>query len=547
MTHCRSHRRHASRAAGLLLVACAALAGCRPGTETGAADSGEVLQVSLNNDIRSTSPGVNRDANTDSVVMHVVEGLVAYREDGTPAPMLAHDIRVSDEGRTYTFSLREGVRFHNGALLTSADVVWTWRRYLDPATGWTCLSDFDGSRGARIVSVDATDAHTVVFRLDRASPMLLTQMAALPCGASGILHPDSLNADGSWRHPVATGPWQLGEWRRGQYVDLVAFPDYVPAEGEMDGYTGRKTTHFRKLRWLVIRDDASRRAALIKGQIDVMPEVSLSDIEQLRKFGNLTLESAPAMATSALLIQSEDPLLSDPKLRLAIARSLDTDIITRLATGGTGAANASLVPTMSPYYSPIQRRGYGRDLELSKRLLAESRYRGERLVMLTNRRYPEMYAQALMIQSMAREAGIDIELQVLEWATQLDRYQNGNYQLMSFAYTTRVDPFMSYDSVLGDREQNRRKTWDNPEAIALLAQAGASADPAERQRLFDRLHALMLADVPLVMLYNLADVNAVNRSVEGIRPWPISRLRLWNVRRRTQEEQTATVPSPRSR
>ncbi|HRP74719.1 MAG TPA: ABC transporter substrate-binding protein [Rhodocyclaceae bacterium] len=492
--------------------------------------------MSLNNDIRSTSPGVNRDANTDSVMMHVVEGLVAYREDGTPAPMLAHDIRLSDEGRAYTFTLREGVRFHNGAVLTSADVVWTWRRYLDPATGWTCLSDFDGSRGARIVSVDAIDAHTVVFRLDRASPMLLTQMAALPCGASGILHPDSLNADGSWHHPVATGPWRLGEWKRGQYVDLIAFPDYVPAKGDMDGYAGGKIAHFRKLRWLVIRDDASRRAALIKGQIDVMPEVSLTDIEQLRKFGNLTIESAPAMATSALLIQSEDPLLSDPKLRLAIARSLDMDIITRLATGGTGAANASLVPTMSPYYSPIQRRGYGRDLAVSKRLLAESRYSGERLVMLTNRRYPEMYAQALMIQSMAREAGIDIELQVLEWATQLDRYQNGNYQLMSFAYTTRVDPYMGYDSMLGDREQNRRKTWDNPEAIALLAQAGTSSDPAERQRLFDRLHAMMLVDVPLVMLYNLADVNAVNRSVEGIRPWPISRLRLWNVRRRTQEK-----------
>ena len=365
--------------------------------------------------------------------------------------------------------------------------------------------------------------------------MLLTQMAALPCGASGILHPDSVNADGSWNRPVATGPWQLDEWKRGQYVDLVPFPDYAPADGGMDGYAGRKTVHFRRLRWLVIRDDASRRAALIKGQIDVMPEVSLSDIEQLRKFGNLHLQSTPAMATSALLVQSEDPLLSDPRLRLAIAHSLDTEIIARLATGGTGSANASLVPTMSPYYSPVQRTGHARDLDLSRRLLAQSRYRGERLVMLTNRRYPEMYAQALMIQSMAREAGIDIELQVLEWATQLDRYQNGNYQLMSFAYTTRVDPFLGYDSVLGDRATNRRKIWDNPEAIALLAQAGASDDPAERQRLFDRLHALMLADVPLVMLYNLADVNAVNRSLEGVRPWPVSRLRLWNVHRRPQE------------
>lgn len=547
MTHRHRNRKWSPQAAGLLLaIVGVAVSGCGTGNiaGTGNGDSSDVLHVSLNNDIRSTDPGVNRDANTDSVMMHVVEGLVAYRENGTPAPMLARDIRISDEGRTYTFTLRKGVRFHNGAPLTAEDVVWTWQRYLDPSTHWTCLSDFDGSRGVRIESVAAAGAGTVVFRLDRAWPMLLTQMAALPCGASGILHRDSLSADGSWDRPIATGPWQLGEWKRGQYVDLLAFPGYVPAEGGMDGYAGRKTAHFRKLRWLVIRDDASRRAALVKGQIDVMPEVSLSDIEQLRRFGNLQLEAMPAMSTSALLLQDQDPLLSDPKLRQAIAYSLDTDIIARLATGGTGVANASLVPTMSPYFSMAQRHGRSRDLALARRLLAESRYRGERLVMLTNRRYPEMYAQALMIQSMAREAGIDIEMQVLEWATQLDRYQSGNFQLMSFAYTTRVDPFMSYDSVLGDRRQNRRKVWDNPEAIALLAQAGTSADPQERQRLFDQLHALMLADVPLVMLYNLADVNAVNRSISGIRPWPIGRLRLWNAQRTAPDEPAYSAPSP---
>jgi peptide/nickel transport system substrate-binding protein len=508
-----------------------AMHGSGDGSSAAVAEAGDRLQVSLNNDIRSTNPGVNRDANTDSVMMHIVEGLVAYRENGLPAPMLARGIQVMDGGKTYVFRLREGVRFHNGSPLTADEVVWTWRRYLDPATNWTCLSDFDGSRGARIESVSAVDAHTVVFRLDRAQPMLLTQMAALPCGASGILHPDSVNADGSWNSPIATGPYRLERWKRGEYIDLAAFPGYSSAEGPADGYTGAKVAHMRTLRWMIIRDDASRRAALIKGQVDVMPEVSLSDIDQLRKFGDLVVEATPAMATSVLLMQTQDPVLSDPKLRLALAYSLDTRIIADLATGGTAAVNASMVPTVSPYYSEAQRQGYGQDLALARRLLAESRYRGERLVMLANRRYPEMYAQALMIQSMARKVGINVELQVLEWATQLDRYQNGNFQLMSFEYTTRVDPFLSYDSVLGDRSKSKRKVWGDPQAMALQAQAGATDDPARRQRLFDQMHALMLRDVPLIMLYNLADVNAVNRSVEGIRPWPVSRLRLWNVRR----------------
>lgn len=90
------------------------------------------IQVGINGDIRSTDPGVNRDENTDAVVMHVVEGLVAYREDATVGPMLAESISVSDDGRSYRFKLRDGVRFHNGAPLTAAEVLWTWHRYLIP-------------------------------------------------------------------------------------------------------------------------------------------------------------------------------------------------------------------------------------------------------------------------------------------------------------------------------------------------------------------------------------------------------------------------------
>lgn len=95
------------------------------------------LLISLNGDIRSTSPGVNRDANTDTVMMHIVEGLVAYRENGLPAPLLAQVVDVSEDGKTYTFTLRDNVRFHNGAVLAADDVVWAWQRYLDPATNWT--------------------------------------------------------------------------------------------------------------------------------------------------------------------------------------------------------------------------------------------------------------------------------------------------------------------------------------------------------------------------------------------------------------------------
>ena len=104
-----------------------------------------LLRTRLNADIRSTDPGTNRDANTDAVMAHLVEGLVALRDDTSVAPMLADSWAVSNEGKTYTFHLRQGVKFHNGATMTADDVVWSLKRWLDPATQWRCLSEFSAT------------------------------------------------------------------------------------------------------------------------------------------------------------------------------------------------------------------------------------------------------------------------------------------------------------------------------------------------------------------------------------------------------------------
>ena len=136
-------------------------------TTAQAAEAPSVIKVGLNADIRSTEPGVNRDENTDAVVMHMVEGLVAYREDASVGPLLAKSIDLSADGMTYTFALRDGVRFQNGAALTAADVKWTWQHYLNPKTQWRCLPEFDGRGGAKIVNIATPDPHTVVFQLDQ--------------------------------------------------------------------------------------------------------------------------------------------------------------------------------------------------------------------------------------------------------------------------------------------------------------------------------------------------------------------------------------------
>ena len=189
----------------MLLTVAAAMLLALPAT--GGTSFGAELSVALNADIRGTTPGSNRDENTDMVILHLVEGLVAYRENGTVGPMLAEKVDVSKDGRAYTFTLREGVTFHNGATLTADDVAWSWKRYLDPETKWRCLKDFNGSGGIKIESIDVVDPRTVRFVIAEPGALFLANMARPDCGGAGILHPSSVAADGSWAGPVGTGPF----------------------------------------------------------------------------------------------------------------------------------------------------------------------------------------------------------------------------------------------------------------------------------------------------------------------------------------------------
>jgi peptide/nickel transport system substrate-binding protein len=445
--------------------------------------------------------------------------------------LLASRIEISPDGRRYQFLLRHGVRFHNGAPLTSADVLWSWQRYLNPKTGWLCLPWFDGSHGARIVSITAPSPDSIVFELDRPQPMLLHLMATVTCGGTPILHSSSVNDDGSWRTPVATGPYRFSSSKPGDYVELSAFKDYVPRAEPRDGYTGGKVAYAPTLRFIIIRDAAARIAALIKGQIDVMSELTAADIRQLQHAPAVRIVRAPGGTANAILIQSRDPVLADVRIRRALQLSIDRRSVTLLSTGGTGQLNASMVPASSPYYDAAQATQIPVNIPLARRMLAEAGYKGQPITLTTNRRFTDMFDQALLVQAMARKAGFDIRLDVTEWASQVNRYQNGNYQLMSFNYSARPDPFFNYEAMLGDRSVSARKVWSDPADIQMLYAVGAEADSRKRQAILDKLHRNMLQAVPLIVLFNPADANGVRANLVGFQAWSLGRARLWGVQK----------------
>ena len=164
-------------------------------------------------------------------MLHMVEGLVAFREDasvGADAGAKASTSR--EDGKTYTFTLREGVKFHNGATMTSDDVrVVAGSATSIPRRNGAASPEFDGRGIAKVEAVEAPDADTVVITLDKPTRAVPRHAGARRLRQTAILHRDSLGADGKWIEPVGTGPFKLGEWKRGQYIELMRFDDYCVA------------------------------------------------------------------------------------------------------------------------------------------------------------------------------------------------------------------------------------------------------------------------------------------------------------------------------
>ena len=489
----------------------------------------DLLRLRLNADIRSIDPGTNRDGNTDAIQTHLFEGLVAFREDASVGPMLAKTIAVSPDGRTYTFVLRDGLRFSNGAAVTSADVLFDWVRYTNPATGWRCLPEVDGRGAVKVTGVTATDDKTVVFTLEKPSALFLATLARPDCGSAGLFSRASLGPDGGWQKPITTAPFKLGEWKRGEYIDLLRNDNYVAMPGARDGLAGGKSVGVARVRYVIIADDATAKAALLAGNIDIMPDVQSSDVPDLAAHKDLVLSAAPTMGIEDFLFQTKDKLIGDVRIRRAFLLSLDMGELVDQVTDGQSKPNNSPLPIPSAYHHAVQSQVSHRDIPAAKALLAQAGYHGQPITILTNKRYQLMFDQAVLAQAMAREAGLNIQLEVVDWGTQQDRYLAGTYQVMSHGFSARLDPSLSFDMFAGDKSLEPRKVWDNPLALADLQQSMQLADPAARQVLFDRMETLFRADVPMIALYSEVRTSAALKSVAGYQSWALGTPRAWGV------------------
>jgi peptide/nickel transport system substrate-binding protein len=515
------------RLIGPTVLAALALLGllAGPAFDAEAQKKGGVLKIGNLGEPPSLDPHWGTQTITEVLTNHIFEGLYALDEGYRPIPMLAEGMpTVSRDGLTYTFKLRQGVKFHNGKELTSADVVASLVR-------WSKRSIYGKALFAQVVDFKATDAYAVEMKLKEKSAIVLVSLA-VP-NNFGAIYPkeiaDKFPPDQRITEWVGTGPFKLVEWKPDQYIRMARFDDYKPRAEKQSGYGGAKIAYVDELRWIPVPDAASRAAQMESGDLDVADDLVADGYDRLKANPNVQPVIVRPYYWLVAVLNKKEGLMTNPKLRQAWQAAIDIEPIMKTVAGGKPEfyrMDSSLafqeLPTWHTNIAGLPWNERNRDK--ARRLLKEAGYKGEPIRFMTTQEYKWMYDFALVTKQQLEEVGFKIDLQVMDWSTLGQRRVNPKeYD----AFTTGMGNF--FDPTHHIYLTPTWPGWTTDEEIATLsAQLARETDVKKRQELWAQMTKVFYEKVPVIRYGDLFGLRAIRKTVKGFSD-KVERPRFWGV------------------
>lgn len=425
------------------------------------------------------------------VYSNVFEGLTRFGPDGSVNPGLAESWEVSDDGLEYTFTLRDGVTFHDGTTFDASDVVFS----LDRARG----SDSTNAQKALfegIASVDAVDDSTVKVTLNAPQGQFLFNMA---WGDAVIVAPESI--DSIETDPVGTGAFKFDDWVQGDNISLVKNPDYWGTPAKLE-----------KVTFKFISEPTAAFAAMMAEDIDAF--YSYPAPENLVQFDadpRFKVLEGSTEGETILAMNNKDEYFDDPLVRKAVSLAIDRQAIIDGAMFGYGTPIGTHFAPHHPDYVDLLSNS-PHDPEQAKALLAEAGFPDG--FTTTLKLPPPSYARrgGEIIAAQLREIGIQTEISNLEWAQWLEEVFRGkSYGLTIVSHT---EPF---DIGIYARPDYYFQ-YDNADVQDLVAKLGVENDPDMRRDLAQQAQKIISEDYVNGYLFQLALTSVVNAKLEGI--WP---------------------------
>src|SRR5919198_806067 len=314
---------------------------------------------------------------TETLTNHIYEGLYSLDANNRPIPMLAEGHTVSKDGLTYTFKLRQGVKFHNGKELSAEDVVASLTR-------WGKQSIYGKALFAQVAELRAVDRYTVEMKLKEKSAIVLISLA-VP-NNFGAIYPkeiaEKFPPEVKVTEYVGTGPFKLAEWKPDQYIRMVRFDAYRSRNEKPNGYGGGKTAWVDEIRWIPVPEVATRVAQVETGELEFADDLNLDAYDRLKANPNVhTIVSKPYYWLVAVF-NKKDGLMTNAKLRQAWQAAIDIEPIMRNVAGGHPEfyrMDSSLAPVeIAAWHTKLAGLPWNEhNAQKAKRLLKEAGYRGE--------------------------------------------------------------------------------------------------------------------------------------------------------------------------
>jgi peptide/nickel transport system substrate-binding protein len=475
------------------------------------------LKIGLQSDADVLDPDQSRTFVGRIVYASMCDKLVDITTDLEIIPQLATAWTVADDGMSVAMTLREGVVFHDGTAFNAQAV----------ADNITRSQTLDESRRkselASVTSVDVTGEYTVTMNLKAPDATILAQLADR---AGMMMSPTAAAAAGAdfGLAPVCSGPFSFSERVAQDKIVLTRFADYWNADA----------INFDSVTFLPIPDTTVRLANLQSGDIHMLERLAPSDLTQANADEGINVVTAVSLGYQGITFNlangsgADNPFAKDKRLRQAFSYAMDREAINQVVFEGTYAAGNQPFPPTSPWYNddiPVP----ARDVEKAKALLAEAGFADgiDLMVQVPNTTIPLQLMQ--VVQAMAADAGIRIEILSKEFATLLADQRAGDYQASQIGWSGRVDPDGNIHQFVTTDGGLNNSAYTNPDVDTALNAARTEADTAGRKAQYDAARVILNEDAPLVYLYHNTWITALNADIEGFTPYPDGMIRLEGV------------------
>lgn len=488
------------------------------------------LAVHVGSEPDTIDPALNTASDVSTMLIHAFEGLMTLDMNGTPVYAQAESHTVSGDGLTYTFKLREGLKWSDGKPLTANDFVYSWNRAVSPRTAadyaymFECIEGYNKGK----LNVTATDDRTLVVKLNAITPYFL-ELCAFPAFFPVRQDIVEANPDTWTLNPstyIGNGPYMLQEWVHDSYILFKKNPNYWNAAN----ITGPDT-----IRFMLMSDDNAILAAFKNGEILFADSIPTDEIDAWKDKPEFNLHSQ--LGTYYISFNVTKPPLNNPMVRKALVLAVDREyIVKNIGKAGQQPAGAFVPTGLSDvditkefrkvggdYYNPSS-EAFEDNLKEAKKLLADAGYPNGEGIPTIEYIYNEGSGHQLIaeaLQSMWKEIGVNVSLSSQEWNTFLNTRKNGEYYMARNGWTADFnDPICFLDMWITGSGNNDAQ-WSNKEYDELISRIKSSSDRKERMELMHRAEDMLFEEWILCPIYYYVDIYLKSEKLEGFYSSPL--------------------------